>query len=95
MNDVMKEAFRKAGLEGKQPSDKSRAKETPPGNRSGYAGPPPASRSGSTRTAATGFILRDDYTRQAEQVIQQLRVLWEAGIRFYHQQNPEYPGAGQ
>ena len=35
MNDVMKEAFRKAGLEGKQPSDKSRAKETPPGNRSG------------------------------------------------------------
>ncbi len=73
MNDVMKEAFRKAGLEGKQPSDKSRAKETPPGNRSGYAGPPPASRSGSTRTAAAGFILRDDYTRQAEQVIQQLR----------------------
>lgn len=73
MSSDMKEAFRKAGHQGvPSPPAKSRAKASYDAGRAGGYQRTPAQAPG-PQTAAAKFVLRDDYTAQADQVIQKLK----------------------
>ena len=72
MSGDMKEAFRKAGLAGEPQPARSQRRGTDNTGRAGSRGAPPAQPSRS-QTAAAQFTLGENYTAQADQVIQELK----------------------